>query len=157
MTNEIIYSNPFILFLIKAKQNTYAGEGQLSQPSRPTSKDLAFQEGSFKYIDTYLGDIDFMGEEAVWYEGKPIWGMNYVGRMLVEKIPGGFIEFLKKALINVPQEMPYRGPEEMIDGDFSYTCCVEGAINWYKGVETILYKGQKIYQMNFHGGSIRSV
>ncbi|MBU4034473.1 MAG: hypothetical protein KKG34_06700, partial [Proteobacteria bacterium] len=34
-------------------------------------------------------------EEAVWYEQTPVWGMNYYGRMLVEKIPPGFGEFLK--------------------------------------------------------------
>ena len=99
MTNEIINSNAFIAFLIKAKQNTYAGEGALTRSSRPGSKDLTFQEGSFLYLDTYLGDIDFIGEEAVWFEGKPVWGMNYVGRMLVDKIPAGFSGFLKSTLI----------------------------------------------------------
>ena len=134
MSKEIINSNAFVLFLIKAKQNTYAGQGEYLRSSRTGSKDLSFQEGPFWYWDTYLGDLDFIGEEAVWFEGKPIWGMNYVGRMLVEKIPGGFIEFLKNTLMNVPQEMPYRGPEERVEGDFSYTCCVEGSIDWYRGV-----------------------
>ena len=157
MTNEIVNSNTFIAFLIKAKQNTYAGEGELTRSSRPGSKDLTFQEGSFLYLDTYLGDIDFIGEEAVWFEGKPIWGMNYVGRMLADKVPAGFSGFLKSTLMNVPYEMPYRGPEERTEGDFSYSCCVEGSLEWYKGTESIIYKGQKIYQLNFHGGYVRTI
>jgi len=157
MTNEILNSNTFIAFLMKAKQNTYAGEGALTRSSRPGSKDLTYQEGPFMYLDTYLGDIDFIGEEAVWFEGKPIWGMNYVGRMLTEKIPSGFSEFLKSTLMNVPPEMPFRGPEERTEGDFSYSCCVEGSLEWYKGTESIIYKGQKIYQLSFHGGFVRTL
>jgi hypothetical protein len=157
MANEQLNSNSFISFLLSAKQNTYAGGGELTQSSRLGSKDLAYQAGPYKYLDTYLGDIDFIGEEAVWHEGRPLWGMNYMGRMLVEKIPDGFSKFLKEALLNVPSEMPFRGPEEMLDGDFRYLCSVEGGIPWFSGVESIHYKGQKIYEMKFHGGEIRPV
>ncbi len=57
----------FVQFLIQAKKNTYAGDGALSVPSRPGSKDLVFQQGDYSYLDTYLGSIDFIGEEAVWH------------------------------------------------------------------------------------------
>ena len=61
-----IYDVQFVKFLIKAKQNTYAGSGFLSQASRTGSKDLSFREGNWHYLDTYLGDFHFIGEEAVW-------------------------------------------------------------------------------------------
>ena len=155
MTNEILYNVSFLKFLITAKQNTYASDGNLVTASRSGSKDLVYHEGPFSYLDTYLGDFNFIGEEAVWYEEKAVWGMNYYGRMLVEKIPPGFSHFLKSALLNVPQEMPFRGPEEFTEDDFSYNCSTEGNIEWFRGKEFICYKGQKIYQLYFHGGEIK--
>ena len=37
----------FVQFLIQAKKNTYANDGKLSAPSRPSSKDLLFQQGDY--------------------------------------------------------------------------------------------------------------
>ena len=156
MAHEILHNVSFLKFLITAKQNTYAGGGHMTISSRIGSKDLAYQEGPFKYLDTYLGDVNFIGEEAVWYEDKPVWGMNYYGRLLVETIPAGFSECLKSALLEVPEEMPFRGPEEFVEGDFSYTCSVEGSIEWFRGKEFVFHKGQKIYQLYFHGGEIKA-
>ena len=144
----------FIKFLIKAKQNTYAGNGALSQASRTSSKDLAFREGDWTYLDSYLGAFHFIGEEAVWHQQFPVWGMNYYGRMLVEKIPPGFGEFLKSVLMQVPAEMPFRGPEEVLGTEFSYTCSVEGGLSCFRGREFITMKGKRIYQLYFHGGEI---
>lgn len=152
--NNQINDNQFVQFLIKAKQNTYAGSGVMTLSSRISSKDLAFAEGNWRYLDTYLGDFHFIGEEAVWFDQKPIWGMNYYGKMLVEKIPPGFGAFLKSALLQVPMEMPYRGPEELIGKDFSYFCSVEGGLDWFRGKEFITMQGKRIYQLYFHGGEI---
>jgi len=155
MSRPILESHAFTQFLIKAKQNTYAGSSGFVKSSRTTSKDLAYKEKNFTYLDTYLGDLDFIGEEAVWYEEKPVWGMNYVGRMLTETIPNGFSSFLKEALMQVPEEMPFRGPEEYLNGDFRYACLVEGDLFWFRGKEYICYKSERIYQLYFHGGMIR--
>lgn len=146
----------FVKFLIKAKQNTYAGSGVFSQASRTASKDLAFREGEWSYLDSYLGDFHFIGEEAVWYAKLPVWGMNYFGHMLVEKIPAGFREFLKSALLQVPPEMPFRGPEELIGTDFTYNCSVEGSLESFRGREFITSQGKRIYQLDFHGGELLS-
>jgi hypothetical protein len=145
----------FVQFLIKAKQNTYAGDGALSPPSRPVSKDLTFRQGDYLYLDTYLGDEDFIGEEAVWHQQKPIWAMNYYGWMLVSSVPRGFGQFLKKALQNVPVEAPYRGPAHFQDGPFEYACTWQGDIDRFEGQEQILFGGKVVYQLLFHGGSLR--
>ena len=150
----ILNDNLFVKFLIKAKQHTYAGGGFLSQASRLNSKDLAFREGDWSYLDSYLGVFHFIGEEVVWHGQTPVWGMNYYGRMLVEKIPAGFGEFLKTVLLQVTPEMPYRGPEELIGKDFTYSCSVEGGLEWFHGREFITMQGKRIYQLFFHGGEI---
>lgn len=155
MTETIIKERSFYQFLIKAKQSTYAGEGLFTTPSRSGSLDLPFMEGEFRYLDSYLGGSHFIGEEVVWYQEKAVWGMNYYGRMLVDQSPHLFFSFLKSALLQVPEEMPFRGPEELISGDFCYTCQVEGDIKWYRGKEMVFYQSQKIYQLYFHGGEIK--
>ena len=139
-------------FLIRAKRATYAGKGAESAPSRPQSHDLAYREGEMLYIDTYLGGERFAGEEALWVSGVPVWSMNYAGRVTGAPFSG---DFLKEALLRVPADRPYRGPEAYENGDYAYACAVTGDDDWFQGRETIRYRGAEIYECYFHGGMIR--
>jgi len=155
VSNMVNNIEEFINFIIKAKQNTYAGDGNKSQPSRPNSKDLHYKEGDLLYIDTYVGSSDFMGEEVVFNKGIPIWGMNYYGKMLVDKIPDGFINCLKNALINIPNEAPFRGPKIYRYEKFQYCCNWDGDIENFEGNEKILMNGIEVYKLKFHGGFLK--
>ena len=138
-----------VQFLIRAKRATYAGKGAETAPSRPGSHDLAYREGEYLYYDTYLGGSRLAGEEALWISGRPYWSMNYAGRVTGPHFSG---DFLKEALLHVPEEKPYRGPEQYADGDYVYRCETEGSFDWFRGKETIEYLGQPIYECFFHGG-----
>ena len=138
-------------FLIRAKQATYAGKGAETDPTRPASHDLVFHEGDLMYYDTYLGGDRFAGEEALWISGIPCWSMNYAGRVIGENFSG---DFLKEALLHVPEDEPYRGPRLYSDGDYTYECSTEGSFDWFQGRETICLKGVPIYECFFHGGMI---
>ncbi|MBR6364473.1 MAG: hypothetical protein IKS10_00015 [Lachnospiraceae bacterium] len=140
-----------ISFLIRAKQATYAGKGAETASSRVKSHDLVYKEGDRMYLDTYLGGGKFAGEEALWASDVPFWSMNYVGRVIGEPFSG---DFLKEALLHVPEEKPFRGPEHYANGDYTYDCEVTGDFEWFQGRETICYKGDLIYECYFHGGSI---
>jgi len=144
--------NKIIEFLIKAKQATYAGKGPEMLPSRPNSHDLQYVEDNLKYIDSYLGSEKFAGEEAMWDEDKPFWSMNYCGRVLGTGFDG---DFLKEALLNTTIDMPYRGPLEYKKGNMIYKCVVNGNFEWFEGREEIYFENTKIYECNFHGGSIK--
>lgn len=148
------YPPEFIPFLLRAKRASYASGAATVGSSRPTSSDLRYTEDDFLYLDTYLGSRDFIGEEAVWFQEKPIWGMNYHGRMLSESIPDGFIDTLRAALFAVPAESPFRGPAEFNLGDFRYTCRWQGDLDQYSGHERIEYNGRPLYELVFHGGKI---
>lgn len=141
-----------IPFLICAKKSTYAGDGSNAKASRVASHDFAYQEKDFLYYDTYLGGEKFSGEEAVWFHERPIWTMNYSGRVTGANFNG---DFLKEALLHVPKDMPYRGPEIYTKGEYHYHCKVDGEFVWYQGYEEIFYSGEKIYECFFHGGEIR--
>ncbi|MGL4453143.1 MAG: DUF5680 domain-containing protein [Sarcina sp.] len=136
-------------FLCRAKKETYAGEAKESKSSRPSSHDLEYGEGNFKYIDTYLGSKNFIGEEAIWINEKPFWAMNYRGRVLCDKFSGSF---LKEVLSSVKEDMPYRGPKIYIKGEFTYQCMIDGDFDWFIGKEEIYLNNEKIYECNFHGG-----
>ena len=140
-----------ITFLIRAKKVTYAGRGGQIESSRPNSHDLQYSEGNLKYIDTYLGGSKFAGEEALWNNNIPFWSMNYTGRVIGNNFSG---DFLKEALLNVPEEYPFRGPLQYLNGDYSYFCKVNGDFNWFNGIEEIYYNSNKIYECIFHGGDI---
>ncbi|MBR4554570.1 MAG: hypothetical protein IKO27_03150 [Ruminococcus sp.] len=141
-----------IRFLIKAKRATYAGKGAETVSSRRASHDLIFREGDFMYLDTYLGGERFAGEEALWIKDIPCWSMNYAGRVIGEGFSG---DFLKEALLRVPEDKPFRGPEEYSEGDFVYRCEVTGDSEWFQGRETIFRAGELIYECYYHGGTIK--
>ena len=103
------------------------------------------------YYDTYLGGNKFAGEEALWISKTPFWSMNYVGRVIGENFSG---DFLKEALLLVPEDKPFRGLELYVNGDYEFRCKVEGDFEWFQGKETISYKNTIIYECFFHGGLI---
>ena len=141
-----------VAFLLRAKKATYAGHGGETTPSRPSSHDLAYQEGDLRYYDTYLGGLMFAGEEALWKGDVPVWSMNYVGRTLDDLFSG---DFLKEALSHASADLPYRGPRLYKNGDYTYHCFVNGSFDWYEGTEEIFAGDRKVFECRFHGGSIR--
>lgn len=138
-------------FLIRAKQATYAGKGAETASSREKSHDLIYEDGEYMYYDTYLGGEKFAGEEALWISKVPYWSMNYIGRVTGENFSG---DFLKEALLHVPEDKPFRGPGEYVNGDYTYRCDIDGDFDWFQGKETISFKGTTIYECVFHGGLV---
>lgn len=143
--------NNLIDFLIKAKKSTYAGKGAETKSSRLKSHDLVYCEKDFMYYDTYLGGEKFAGEEALWISDTPYWSMNYIGRVIGDNFSG---DFLKEALLCVPFDHPFRGPQNYSNGDYLYQCSVSGNFEWFQGKEIICFKGTEIYECYFHGGLI---
>lgn len=140
-----------VRFLILAKKKTYAGSGQPTSSSRPESRDFQYEEGSLCYLDTYLGGKRFAGEEAVWQDGKPVWAMNYAGRVTGEPFS---IDVLKAALRSVSGDAPFRGPARFELGAYTYLCSYKGTMDWFSGQEEILYRNEKVYECVFHGGAV---
>lgn len=143
-------------FLIKAKINTYASSGEGGEKILSDGgKEFGFEEKEFKYRDRYFGFNPFIGEEIVWQNGKIIWGMNYYGKIISEAIPAKQIyQFLQEALKKVTENKPFRGPDNLKQGDFEYFNKVEGMVKNFNGEEKIFYKKQPVYQLSYNGGLI---
>lgn len=151
--NTGIDINEIINFLLLAKKNTYAASTSQTKSSRTNSHDFCYENNSgYAYYDSYLGGECFAGEEAVWLHDNPIWSMNYHGRVIGEHFN---VDFLKEALMTVPEELPFRGPEIYTKGDYHYHCKVAGEFIWFQGYEEIFYQDKKIYECYFHGGTVR--
>ena len=143
-------------FLVEAKRNTYAADTrEKSRGSRSKSKDLEYKQGSYKYLDSYFGSSDFIGEEVVWYKGNVLWGMNYHGYLLADENVGNIVDCLKEALMNVPVSFPCRGPEKYEKNGYVYTCEHNGDLSRYTGYEKITNGIGNVYELYFHGGLIR--
>ena len=147
-------------FLIDAKKQTYANASVEKQPSsRLNSKDYEYVKDNMIYHDTYFGGTRFIGEEVVYLDNKPYWGMNYYGVTLDENLGEEAMDnALRPALMKVGDDksvIPVRGPKEFINGDYKYSFDVNGDINNFSGIESVYKNNTKIYELKCSGGLIK--
>ncbi len=137
-----------ISFRLEANVNTYAAKMNEVKGTRSDSVDFHYEKNGWTYHDTYVGGEQFTGEEAIWKNGKAVYGMNYMGRVLDSRFSG---DFLKEALRSADREHPFRGSDFYEAGEYTYKSSVSGNINWYQGYEEIFLGSVKLYECFFHG------
>lgn len=93
-----------IAFRLETNVNTYAAYANQTESTRFDSHDFSYSNGSYTYHDTYIGGEQFAGEEAIWYEGKAQYAMNYAGRVTGQQFSGNF---LKEAIRKADRKMLY--------------------------------------------------
>ncbi len=147
-------------FLIEAKKQTYANEnGEKIKSTRNNSHDYEYSNDNMIYHDTYFGGKYFMGEEVVYLNQTPIWGMNYYGVTLDEDLSEEAVDkALRPALMQVGIDkdiIPVRGPKEYINGEYKYNFNIDGDLNYFEGKETIFKNNEKVYVLKCHGGLIK--
>ena len=150
-----------VRFIVKAKRATYASQGDQDSVKSvllPGTHQLEYSEGLFFYRDIYAGSAMFAGQEIVYYAGKPIWSMSYAGD-IPEEVSSqdieGLVKLLHKALMNVPDSIPYRGPLQIVDGAFYYANHAGGSFASFFGDESILRNGKVLYTLHYEGGLLR--
>jgi hypothetical protein len=166
-------------FLVKAKRSSYALGVAGKSASRPCAQDISFEEGEFRYLDSYYGGLQFIGQEVVWHKGEAVWGMNYWGETIDAALAAVSTRsgqadlqsgdasgiplfemgvFLKEALLAVGEEAPFRGPWELKrrfgSSEAAYHCHWTGDISGFTGEETIAVDDRAIFRLFFHGGIV---
>ena len=141
-----------IAFRLEANRNTYAAFMNETASTRLDSHDYTYSSGDYTYYDTYVGGEQFAGQEAIWYQGKARYAMNYLGRVLGQQFSGNF---LKEVLRQADTAMPYRGPKFYQSGQYLYRCSVVGDFTWFQGFEEIYCGEEKQYECYFHGGLMK--
>ena len=144
-------------FIVRAKAVTYVGGGEKIASCRPGSHDLQFTEGDWSYLDSYFGGTDFIGEEAVWFAGKPAWAMNYYGYILKPELitPAQAGEMIKASLSRLYAEKRFLGGFQHSQGDLTYFDTSEGDFSRFTGREWIERQGVRAYELVYHGGLIK--
>jgi len=144
-------------FLVEAKKSTYAaGETAKKIVEADKSTTLIFDDGDLKYHDNYFGGEPFGGREVVFLQNEPIYIMTYYG-LVDESVPDFELVYkvLQKALSLIPEDYPFRGPKEYIDGSFIYKNTFTGEIDNFFGEETISSsQGKEIYKAKYIGGFV---
>ena len=146
-------------FLVRAKRQTYAGDGKEITPQRPGFKELEYRENEWEYRDSYTGFYVAPGQEIVRFQRDPIWVMAYSGGMHPEhhgnkNFAQQTFAFLKKALLQVQKERPFRGPKRLFEGDYTYIDTSEGDVKDFRGTERIFYKGEEVFSQDYMGGLV---
>ena len=144
-------------FLNEANKSTYANkDAPKASPSRLKSEDYHFEKDSLIYHDTYFGSRDFVGEEVVYKDNEPVWGLNYYGFILSEttnekELYGFLIEALMQEYSDI---IPVRGPKNYQNNDWEYNNSADGELNRFTGTEEIYRAGVLVYKCHYHGGFI---
>ena len=144
-------------FLKRAKKSTYASETAVkAAPQRPDSQDYEYIEDDLVYHDTYFGGTQFIGEEIVYDNSKPVWGMNYNGYVLDNTVTEAEIDKSLRGALKQDYEnvIPVRGPLKFAVDNYEYTNKVDGDLARFEGREEIKKDGKPIYYAVFHGGVI---
>ena len=144
-------------FIVHAKAASYVGGGARSLPYRAGSHDLQLHEGGFSYLDSYFGEADFIGQEIVYFEGRPVWAMNYYGRILEPaRIAAQDVgQVIQQSLSEMYRQGRFLGGFEYTVGDSTYRDSSEGDVASFTGVEEILRDGVVVYRLVYHGGLIK--
>ena len=141
-------------FLVKAKRVTYAGNATATV-LEDGCKELVYEESEYRYRDRYYGNDPFTGQEVVFRDGNPIWSMVYSGGSMNIGDPEEVYEFLRKAMLQVREDRPFRGPNELVEGQLTYTDQSEGGVSGFSGVEKIEMDGRTVYVLRYSGGVVR--
>jgi hypothetical protein len=57
--------------------------------------------------------------------------------------------------MNVDNKMPFRGPSQFKENDFEYSFQLNGDYTYFKGRETIKYKGREVFFQDVMGELIK--
>lgn len=143
-------------FLVQAKKATYAsGNESLENKEVDGSTSLIFENGDFKYHDNYFGGEPYGGREVVFYKNKPVYMMVYYGQVDAGVSDLSLIySFLRKALLLIPEDYPYRGPQEFREGGYIYINECLGGVDGFSGKECIEREGETVYEARYAGGLV---
>lgn len=143
----------FLLYCGKEGYASLGDAGATIESDQSTS--ITLEQGAWKFHDNYFGGEPYGGREVVFYKEKPVWIMTYYGQVKesIEDLKPLYT-FLRKALVLVPGEAPYRGPSEYRDGEWKYVNKWEGTLDNFSGEERIYKEGAQTYFAKYIGGFV---
>lgn len=146
-----------VSFITRARTKTWAGGMDKGKPSRKKSRgSLVYKQGNLRYEDEYFGEDRFQGQEIVYQDNKPVWGMVYYGGIVSQAEANSLEEFkfLKRALVTKAHKARLSGKIVYSEKHRTYQCQVKGNWNNFRGKEKISTNGKIVHEVFFAGGII---
>ena len=143
-------------FVQKANKEGYgSGKEKNWKKEEDGSTTITFEFGDLKIHDNFFGGEPYGGRAVIFYQGKPVWMIDYYGAVIKGENIKRIYATIQKALSNAPAEMPVRGPRELEDGELTYENGWSGDIEDFSGHESIVNKeGRTIYKARYAGGLV---
>ncbi len=155
-------------FITQSKKKSFAGTDQKNSLSDGSSV-FSNRKLPWLYTDTYCGNTVERGFEDVYYDMILVWSMQYRGGTLENYYDYAEVItcFLRQALMNSPQDFPFRGPhtfemsEVNFDGKlhkdaFIYTNKWQGDYSRFTGREEIFLANDLVFYHDYMGGLVRN-
>lgn len=142
-------------FLVDSNKAGYAG-GEEKNWVKETdgSTTIPFKKGEWKSHDNFFGGEPYGGRTIVSHEGKPTWMMVYYGWVSEGVATDPVYGILRNALMQMPEDYPFRGPKEYKEGEYVYTNSWGGELERFSGEEKIIQGEELIYKANYIGGLV---
>ncbi|QQG50035.1 MAG: hypothetical protein HZB70_00400 [Candidatus Berkelbacteria bacterium] len=143
------------VFLLEANKNGYGNESTKILKNSDNSETIIYERGDWRFHDSWVGGVKFGGRDIVSLKNVPIWIMTYYGYPLDSDVNvGELYGFLKRALMKMPEDRPFRGPGLLVEGDWRYSNKTEGSVERFDGMEQIHFKDGLVYEARFMGGVV---
>ncbi|MFA6476006.1 MAG: DUF5680 domain-containing protein [Candidatus Paceibacterota bacterium] len=149
-------------FLVEANRAGYgSGEEQVWTKEADGSTTISYESAdkAWRFHDNFFGGEPYGGREIIFKDGHSEWMMIYYGEVSDKEIEkSAAYAFLRKALMNAPEDLPVRGPvhmSEVIDGkEWTYDNIYTGDLGRFSGHEYIKVDGKEIYDAEYAGGLV---
>lgn len=144
-------------FKVEADLKTWAADaGEL--PPEDGFKRHQYIRNEWRLLDSYTGFFRAPGFTTVYYMEVPAWTMAYHGegmRKGHEDLADETFAFLRKALMRVTPDLPFRGPGYFLDGGWIYIFQLRaGNIEDFRGKEDIYSTNDRVFTQEMIGGLV---
>ena len=142
-------------FLVDSNKAGYAGGEEIKWIKEPDgSTTIPFEKGEWRSHDNFFGGEPYGGRTVVFHGRKPVWMMVYYGWVAEGVETNPVYGVLRGALIQMPEDYPFRGPKKYEEGEFIYTNSWDGEVDRFSGEEQIMQEDKLIYKANYIGGLV---
>lgn len=142
-------------FLLASNKAGYAGGEEKKWIKEPDgSTTIPFKKGDWRSHDNFFGGEPYGGRVVVFHKNNPFWIMVYYGWIIEGVTVDPVYSVLRGALMQMPEDAPFRGPREYKQNEFTYSNTWKGSLEKYSGEEQIAQKNKLIYKANYFGGLV---
>lgn len=144
-------------FLIDAKTHVAAAEGARDRAGQPDAWRSSYAQAPFRYDAQSFGESGAFGQEIVWFEETPVWGLGHHGGVNRAWLSHHqeIMAFLHSALLMPDPRCPTRGPRLLRQGSFLYVNNMLGTMLRFVGKEGIYWHDQLVCFRDYLGGIVR--